>query len=227
MNSARLPTVDPFVNLAQALGVAYAAGINVPATIAVLGLAQRQGWIGHLPAGLDVVANPWIIALAAAIYAIEFLVTLVPGVASFWETLQTVVRPIAAAVLAAATVYHMDPRMTIPAVLLGGGLAATTHGAKLGLRYAVDTSPEPFTNAVANLAELGTIASVGLAVWHHPYLTLGLALILLIVLIMVVRRVVLTLRRLLSGDWLTVGATNSKPTRIGDDPNVPPGGKRA
>jgi hypothetical protein len=202
--------VDPFVNLAQALGVAYAAGINVPATVAVLGIAQRQGWIGHLPAGLDVVANPWIIGLAATIYAVEFLVTLVPGVASIWETIQTLVRPVAAAVLAAATVYQIDPRMTVPAVLIGSGLAATTHGAKLGLRYAVDTSPEPFTNALANVAELGTIVSVALAVWHHPYLTLTLAVLLLILLILVVRRIVLTLRRLLSGNWFDVNRADTK-----------------
>jgi hypothetical protein len=202
--------VNPLVDLAQSLGVAYAAGINVPATIAVLGLAQRHGWIGHLPAGLDVVANPWIIGLAVAIYAVEFLVTLVPGVASIWETIQTLVRPVAAAVLAAATVYHLDPRMTVPAVLLGGTLAATTHGAKLGLRYAVDASPEPFTNALANVGELATVASIGLAIWHHPYLTLGLALILLLILILVVRRIVLTLRRLLSGDWLHAASKESK-----------------
>src|SRR5882762_5246396 len=144
--------------LAQALGVAYAAGINVPATVAILGLAQRQGWIGHLPAGLDVVASPWIIGLATAIYAIEFLVTLIPGLASVWETIQSIVRPPAAAVLAAATVYHVDPMLIVPAVLLGGGLAAATHGMKLGLRYAVDASPEPVTNLVANLGELSTIA---------------------------------------------------------------------
>jgi hypothetical protein len=187
--------------LAQALGVAYAAGINVPATVAVLGLAQQRGWIGHLPAGLDVVASPWIIGLAATIYAIEFLVTLVPGLASVWETIQTGVRPLAAAVLAAATVYHVDPLMVVPAVLLGGGLAATTHGTKLGLRYAVDASPEPFTNALANLGELTTIATVAVAVWQHPYLTLSLAVALLVLLILLVRRIVLTLRRLLSGDW--------------------------
>lgn len=187
--------------LAQGLGVAYAAGINVPATVAVLGLAQRQGWIGHLPAGLDVVATPWIILLASTIYLIEFLVTLLPGLASIWETFQSLVRPVAAAFLAAATVYHVDPTMTVPAVLLGGGLAATTHGTKLGLRYAVDASPEPVTNALANIAELTTITSVALAVWHHPYLTLGLALVLLVILILVVRRIVLTLRKLLSGDW--------------------------
>src|SRR5688572_729430 len=128
--------MDSFGVLAQGLGVAYAAGINVPATIAVLGLAQRQGWIGHLPAGLDVVANPWIIGIAASLYAIEFLITLVPGLASVWETVQTLVRPPAAALLAAATVYTLDPVLVLPAVLLGGGFAATTHGAKLGLRYA-------------------------------------------------------------------------------------------
>ena len=208
MESARLIGVNPLTDLVQALGVAYAAGINVPATVAILGLAQRQGWIGHLPAGLDVVANPWIIGLALAIYAVEFLVTLVPGVASIWETIQIFVRPVAAAVLAAAAVYHLNPMLTVPAVLLGGSLAATTHGAKLGLRYAVDASPEPFTNAVANIAELGTIASVAVAVWHHPYLTLTLALALLVVLILVVRRIILTLRRLFSGDWF--GATSQE-----------------
>jgi hypothetical protein len=97
--------MDSFGVLAQALGVAYAAGINVPATVAILGLAQQRGWIGHLPAGLDVIANPWIIALAGFLYAIEFLITLLPGLASLWETVQSVVRPVAAAVLAAATLY--------------------------------------------------------------------------------------------------------------------------
>jgi hypothetical protein len=194
--------VNSFAVLAQALGVAYAAGINVPATIAILGMAQRQGWIGHLPAGLDIVAKPWIIGLAAAIYAIEFLITLLPGLASVWETVQSVVRPPAAAILAAATVYNMDPAMTVPAILLGGGLAATTHGTKLGLRYAVDSSPEPITNALANLTELATIASIALAVWRHPYATLAVALVLLVLLILLVRRIVRTLRRLLSGDWL-------------------------
>src|SRR5215210_6442935 len=204
--------MDSFGLLAQALGVAYAAGINVPATVAILGLAQRSGWIGHLPAGLDVVANPWVIGLAGSIYAVEFLLTLVPGLASVWETIQSVVRPPAAAVLAAATVYHVDPAMLLPAVLLGGGLAATTHGTKLGLRYAVDASPEPVTNAVANVAELTTIASIAIAVWRHPYITMAIALILLLLLILLVRRTMLTLRRLLSGQWYRTGAGVETPT---------------
>jgi len=193
--------VDSFSALAQALGVAYAAGINVPATVAMLGVAQQRGWIGHLPAGLDVVGNTWVIALAGGLYLIEFVITLVPGLASVWETIQSVIRPPAAAVLAAATVYDLNPVMIVPAILLGGGLALTTHGTKLGLRYAVDASPEPVTNGLANLAELTTIASIALAVWNHPYLTLSVALGLLVLLILLVRRIVFALRRLLSGQW--------------------------
>lgn len=198
--------MDSFGVLAQALGVAYAAGINVPATIAVLGVAQRQGWIDHLPAGLDVVGNPWIIGIAGSLYAIEFLITLVPGFASVWETVQTLVRPPAAAVMAAATVYSLDPLLVLPAVLLGGSVAAATHGTKLGLRYAVDASPEPVTNAVANMAELTMIASVALFVWNHPYLTLGVAVTILVLLMLLVRRILKSLRRLLSGEWYRAGA---------------------
>ena len=193
--------MDSFSALAQALGVAYAAGINVPATVAMLGVAQQRGWIGHLPAGLDVVGNTWVIALAGGLYLIEFVITLVPGLASVWETVQSVIRPPAAAVLAAATVYDLNPVMIVPAILLGGGLALTTHGTKLGLRYAVDASPEPVTNGLANLAELTTIGSIALAVWNHPYLTLSVALGLLVLLILLVRRIVFALRRLLSGQW--------------------------
>src|SRR5258705_437558 len=198
--------MNSFGVLAQALGVAYAAGINVPATVAVLGLAQRQGWIGHLPAGLDVVGNPWIIGLAGSLFGIEVLLSLFPGLGRVWGTGEKVVRPGGAAVFAAAAGFHFLPLMVVPAVLLGGGLAATTHGTKLGLRYAVDSSPEPVTNAVANLAELTTIASVAIAIWQHPYITLTLALLLLVLLMLLVRRIVLTLRRLLSGQWYRAGS---------------------
>ena len=85
--------------LAQSLGVAFAAGINVPATVAVLGIADRAGWIDPLPGALSAVGSIWVIALASVIYAMEFVVTLVPGVASVWETVQSVIRPPAAALV--------------------------------------------------------------------------------------------------------------------------------
>ncbi len=185
----------------QSLGVAYAAGINLPATVAVLGVSERAGWIGPLPGVLGAVGSLWIIVIATALYLVEFLVTLVPGVASVWETAQSVIRPPAAAFLAVATAYHLNPVYLVAAGLLGGGLALTTHGTKLGLRYAVDTSPEPVTNGLANLAELGTIASIGIFIWSHPYITLTIAILVLILLILVVRRIVITLRKLFSGEW--------------------------
>ena len=185
----------------QSLGVAYAAGINLPATVAVLGVSERAGWIGPLPGVLGAVGSLWIIAIATVLYLMEFLVTLVPGVASVWETAQSVIRPPAAAFLAVATAYHLNPGYLVAAGLLGGGLALTTHGTKLGLRYAVDSSPEPVTNGLANMAELGTIASIGIFIWSHPYITFTVAVLVLILLILVVRRIVITLRKLFSGEW--------------------------
>jgi hypothetical protein len=187
--------------LAQSLGVAFAAGINLPATVAVLGVADRAGWIDPLPGALSSVGSIWVIALASVIYAMEFVVTLVPGVASVWETVQSVVRPPAAALLAVATTYDLSPPVVVAAGLIGGGLALTTHGTKLGLRYAVDTSPEPVTNGLANMAEFATITSIAIFVWSHPFVTLSIAILVLILLILVVRRIVKTLRYLLSGNW--------------------------
>ncbi len=190
----------------QSLGVAMAAGINFPATVAVLGISERAGWIGPLPGVLGAVGSLWIIGVAVLIYVMEFLVTLIPGVASVWETAQSVIRPPAAAFLAVATAYHLNPAYVVAAGLLGGGLALTTHGTKLGLRYAVDTSPEPVTNSLANMAELGTITSIGIFIWSHPYITITVAILVLILLILVVHRIVVTLRKLFSGEWRS-GAT--------------------
>lgn len=169
----------PTALFAQALALATAAGVSTYGTVALLGAAGYFGLVGPLPAGLAPVENPWVFGLAAALYAVEFLGTLIPGIASLWETVHTAIRPVAGAVLAAATVSHADPRLTLAATLLGGTLALGTHVTKLGTRVAIDTSPEPFTNGAANIAELGFFGALTLAVWQHPYLTLvvGLAVV--------------------------------------------------
>jgi hypothetical protein len=187
--------------LVQSLGVAFAAGINLPATVAVLGVADRAGWIEPLPGALSSVSSIWVIAIASVLYFMEFVVTLIPGVASVWETVQSVIRPPAAALLAVATTYHLSPPVVVAAGLIGGGLALTTHGTKLGLRYAVDTSPEPVTNGLANMAEFATISSIAFFIWSHPFVTLSIAILVLILLILVVRRIVRTLRYLLNWNW--------------------------
>lgn len=193
MNSAAI--------LAQAIGIAYTAGLNVYATVALLGIGSRFGWLPDLPGGLTVVASPWVIGLALAMYAVDFIATLVPGVASAWETIHSLIRPPAAAVLAAATAWHGDPLFVLLAALLGGGMAATTHATKLGLRYAIDTSPEPVTNGMANVTELAIVATIALAVWQHPFIALAFALTLLTAFILVVRFIWRVLRQVFSGHW--------------------------
>ena len=129
--------------LAQAAGIAYAAGLNLYATVGILGLAARFGWIGPLPGSLSGLTSWWVISVALILTVIEFLASLIPAVASAWDTIHSLVRPPAAAALAASTAWHGDPSFVLIAALLGGGLAVTTHTTKLGLRYAVDASPEP------------------------------------------------------------------------------------
>lgn len=194
--------MQSFTLLVKGLGLAYAAGLNLYAAVAVTGIAIRFGWISGVPTTIEPFADPIVIGVATTLFVIEFLATLIPGVASAWETLHSLVRPPAAAVLAAATVWHSDPIVVLIAALLGGGIAITTHTTKLGMRYAIDASPEPVTNGVANVAELALVSSVAIAIWHHPVITLVVALIILAALVIVVRLIWKALRQVFSGRWM-------------------------
>lgn len=188
--------------LAQAAGIAYAAGLNLYATVGILGLAARFGWIGPLPGSLSGLTSWWVISVALILTVIEFLASLIPAVASAWDTIHSLVRPPAAAALAASTAWHGDPSFVLIAALLGGGLAVTTHTTKLGLRYAVDASPEPVSNGVMSVSELGLVTAIMLAIWSHPFITLVAALAVLIGLILVVRLIWRTLKQVMSGRWV-------------------------
>jgi hypothetical protein len=168
----------------------------------VTGLAVRLGWVQHVPTTIEPFANLFVIGLALVFYIIEFVATLVPGVASAWETLHSLIRPPAAAVIAAATAWHADPVIVLVAALAGGGIAITTHTTKLGLRYAIDASPEPFTNGVANITELALVSAVAVAIWSHPIITLAIALVVLAFLIVMVRLIWRALRQVISGRWM-------------------------
>ena len=194
--------MDALRTLAQAAGMAYAAGLNLYATVGIVGLAARLGWIGPLPGSLSGLSSWWVIVLALTLTVVEFVASLIPAVASAWDTMHSLIRPPAAAALAAATAWHGDPAFVLIAALIGGGLATTTHTTKLGLRYAVDVSPEPISNGVTSTAELGLVATMVLTLWQHPYLTLAFALILLVLLIMMVRLIWRTLRQVFAGRWV-------------------------
>jgi hypothetical protein len=193
--------VNALQTLAQAAGVAYSAGLNLYATIGIIGLAGRLGWIGPLPGSLAAFTSWWVITLALGLTAIELFASLVPAVASIWDTVHSFIRPPAAAALAAATAWHGDPVFVLVAALIGGGVGATTHTTKLGLRYAVDASPEPVSNGIMSVSELGLVSAVMIAVWNHPYITLALALTALLGVMLLVRLIWRTLKQAFSGRW--------------------------
>src|SRR2546423_12663075 len=198
---AQAAAMSSLITLAQSLGLAYLSGISLYASVAVVGFAQRYHWIGTMPGLLGDLTNPLVLGVATVLAVIEFLATLIPGVATLWESAHTFIRPPAAAVLAVATAWHGDPSLVLAAGLLGGGLGLATHVTRLGLRVAVDASPEPVTNGLLNIAELSVLATVSYLVWHHPIIALVVALILLVLTAMLVRMVWRELRNLFRGNW--------------------------
>src|SRR4029079_3895008 len=127
---------------------AYMSGISLYATVALLGFASHEGWVGTLPGSLAGLNNPIVITIATILAVIEFIATLVPGIASLWETAHTFIRPPAAALLAVAAASHPDSSLILADGPPGGGLGLAAHVTKLGLRVAVDASPEPVTNGI-------------------------------------------------------------------------------
>jgi hypothetical protein len=194
--------VNALQTLAQAAGLAYAAGLNLYATVGVIGLATRFGLIGPLPGSLTALSSWWVIGIALVLMTIEFFASLIPAIASIWDTVHSLIRPPVAAALAAATAWHGDPAFVLIAALLGGSLAVTTHTTKLGLRYAIDASPEPISNGVTSIAELGLVTTIAITLWQHPFLTLSFALIVLVLLIAMVRLIWRTLRQVFAGRWV-------------------------
>ena len=160
------------------LGVSFASGLNVYATVLAMGVLHRLGVL-HLPPTLDVVASAPVLAGAAALYAVEFVVDKVPYLDSVWDAIHTIIRPAAGAFLSYSMVGHVDPQWQILAALVGGSVAFTSHAAKASTRAAVHVSPEPFSNWILSLAEDGMAFVLVWLVGSHPLL--GLAAVSLLV----------------------------------------------
>lgn len=148
-----------FSTLSLALGSAWTSGINLYATVTVLGLLQKFG-ATKLPGGLDALDNWWIIGIAGFLYLVEFFADKIPYVDSVWDVIHTFIRVPAGAVVAYAAVSDLDPTYSIPAALLGGGLALSSHGTKAALRAGANLSPEPVSNWTLSIVE-DVIAFVG------------------------------------------------------------------
>jgi uncharacterized protein DUF4126 len=160
------------------LGTSFAAGLNLYATVATLGLLERFGVVS-LPPALAALAHPVVIGVALFLYAIEFFADKIPYVDTAWDTLHTFIRPPAAAVLAYAAVAGVPEPWRIVAALIAGGVALTSHGTKTTTRAAVNTSPEPISNWILSVVEDGLAIALAWLAAAHPLLTLGIVLALL------------------------------------------------
>ena len=157
------------------MGASWVAGINLYATVATLGLLGRFAHL-KLPGDLDVVTNWWVIGVALFLFVIEFVADKVQLVDSVWDIVHTFIRIPAGAVLAAAAFGDFDGSIQVIALLLGGGLALSSHGTKAATRALVNTSPEPFSNVVVSLSEdVIAIVTILLAVFLPVLLFLVIA----------------------------------------------------
>ena len=153
--------------LGRMLGFSFAAGINLYATTAILGLASRYHWV-NLPDQYRVFDNDWIIAVALFLYVVEFVADKIPWVDSIWDAVHTVIRPVGGALIAVASIGPISPEMKSIVALAGAALAASSHLTKAGTRAAANTSPEPFSNWILSLSEDGFVVGLALLALKYP-----------------------------------------------------------
>ena len=156
--------------LSLMLGSSWAAGLNLYAAILMIGGMGAAGQI-DLPQPLEILQNPLVLVAAAVLYLIEFFADKIPGLDSLWDGLHTFIRIPAGAMLAsgAASGLDMGGMGEMMGLLLGGGVAASTHAVKSGSRVMINTSPEPFSNWTASVSEDIAAFSGVWAALNHPY----------------------------------------------------------
>ncbi len=191
--------------IAISMGMAWASGINLYATLATLGILGATGNLA-LPPGLEVLADPMVIMAACFMYVVEFFADKVPGVDTTWDTLHTFIRIPAGAILAAGAIGDVSPAAEVAALIAGGALATVSHGVKSGTRVLINTSPEPFSNWGASVTEdILVLAGLGTAI-YQPTVFLALLVVFLVLAIWMlpkiwrgIRRVFGVLARLFGG----------------------------
>lgn len=166
--------------LAIAMGSAWVSGINLYACVATLGLLSRFAQL-QLPGELGVLSSWWIIGIATALYVVEFVADKVPWVDSTWDVIHTFIRVPAGAILAAGAFGDFDRSIQVIALLLGGGLALSSHGTKAATRAVLNTMPEPVTNIVASIVEdvlavISVVASVFFPILLFVIVAVGLGI---------------------------------------------------
>lgn len=178
--------MDLLITLGRTLGFSLAAGVNLYATVAILGLAARFDWV-ELPAQFQAFNNDWIIGTAVVLYVVEFVADKVPWFDSLWDSVHTLIRPIGGALIAVATLGEASPMVSALVALAGGTLAAGSHFTKSGTRVAANASPEPFSNWVLSLVEDIFVIGLGALALQYPLVALAVVAVCLVMMILAAR----------------------------------------
>jgi hypothetical protein len=180
--------------LGRTIPFAFASGINLYATIAVMGLSSRFGLV-DLPEQFRAFDHPVVIAAAITLYAIEFVADKIPWVDSIWDAGHTIVRPLGGALVAVTALGHATPAVQGLIALLGGSVALTAHLTKAGTRAAANTSPEPFSNWLLSLVEDVFAIGFSYVALSHPVLALVVSGLLLLLIALCASALVRAVRR--------------------------------
>jgi hypothetical protein len=190
--------LSPHEITAALVAISFAAGLNVYATLATLGLLARAGVL-PLPAPLHLVTNWWVIGASVALFLVEFFADKVPAFDLLWNALHTFIRVPVAALLAYGATSQLSPEKQLIATLLGGAIALAAHGGKTAVRAVVTPSPEPLSNIGLSLGEDALAIFLTWFATQHPYLAASLAFCFLAVIVVLVRWVVRALKALFRG----------------------------
>lgn len=190
------------------VAVSFAAGLNVYATVATLGLLARAGVL-TLPGDLDLLAQWWVIGGSGALFVVELVADKIPVFDLVWNALQTFVRVPVGALLAYGATDQLGAGWQLAAAAAGGAIALAAHGGKTAARAAVTPSPEPFSNIALSLAEDAFTIFITWFATRHPFLAAGIVVVLLVVLVVLIRWVVRALTSLLRLAWRTVEPTDA------------------
>jgi hypothetical protein len=181
--------------LGFAMGSAWLSGINLYFTVLTLGLLQRFH-LANLPGDLGYLAHTWILVLAGSLAAVQFIADKIPAVDSVWDVIHTFIRIPAGAILAAAAFAHLDPSVRIAALLIGGGIALSSHSAKTATKLAANASPEPVSNVVLGLAADAVTVGGSVLMASHPIAMILIVVLAVVFSVLLIRWIFRMMRRL-------------------------------
>jgi len=193
-----IPSIPASELVALVVAASFAAGLNLYATVATLGLLAHAGVL-PLPPTLQLLSSWWVIAAGGALFAIEFFADKIPAFDLIWNALHTFIRIPVAALLAYRATASLSPSEQLIATVAGGAIALAAHGGKTAVRAAVTPSPEPFSNMALSLGEDGLAIFLTWFATQHPYGAIVIVSLLLIVIVVLARWVVRSLRSLFRG----------------------------